>query len=152
MRHTLVITALLLLFGASTALAVMPPDVYRQAEKNAAFHVQVKVLKVVVPKKTPGECMVTGEVVTIFRDLPKKLKVGRRIAFAVSCRARGDEIPAGGTLWTGRDELLKARYIEAALNSDKAGKKFQVALWNSSIIKAPSRTPQYGFPFHQNKK
>ena len=140
------------LLVASSALAVMPPDVYRQAAKDAAYHVQVKVLKVVPPKSGPGECRVTGEVVSIFRDKARKLKLGRKISFNVSCKGDKDRVPPGGTIWKTRGALAKAKFIEAALNSDKTGKRFSVARWNTSIINARSKTPQWGFPFHPKKK
>jgi hypothetical protein len=134
---------------ATAAGAVLPPSVYREAAKNAAYHLQVKVLKVVPPKTTPGDCQVSAKVVRVFRDRFGKLKAGHRIAFAVACKKREDQIPPGGTIWQPLEQLAKAKYLEVALDGDKAGKRFSVARYNTSIIKAPSKKPQYGFPFHQ---
>jgi hypothetical protein len=138
-----------LLLLTSPALAVMPPSVYRTAAKNAAYHAQVKVLKVAVPKTTPGECGVKAKVVRVFRNKTGKLKVGRTIAFSIACKRKGDSIPVGGTIWQSAEALAKAKFLEVALDGDKTGKTFKVALYNISIIKAASKKPQYGFPFHQ---
>jgi len=56
----------------------------------------------------------------VFRDKTGKLKSGRRIAFAVACKKQDDEIPAGGTIWKPLEQLVKAKYLEVALDGDKA--------------------------------
>ena len=68
-----VLVWLLLFLLPSGASAVMPPWVYQQARDTAAFHVQVKVLHVTGPARTPGECATTGEVVRVFRTTPGTL-------------------------------------------------------------------------------
>jgi hypothetical protein len=118
------------------ALAVMPPWVYEKARNEAMFHVQVRVLSVNGPAKTPGDCAITGEVVRIFRDKPGKLKQGMRVAFTISCRKPDDEAIVGGTLWADYDSLLNAQYLEAFLNSDERG--YGVALWQSRVIERPT--------------
>jgi hypothetical protein len=79
---------------------------------------------------------VRGKIVGIFRDAPRKLRVGMPVNLAVSCMQKGDRIPMGGTLWKQLDALKRARYIEAFLNADMG-----IALWQSRIVSAPSKQP-----------
>ena len=118
---------------------MMPPWVYQEARDKATFYVQVKVLNVTGPAKTPGECAVTGEVVRIFRDTPGTLKPGATLDFTVSCTKPGDPVIIGGTLWTDYDSLMKAKYLEVFLNRTERG--YEVALWQSEIIDEPTEQP-----------
>lgn len=128
-----------LFFLPTSAFAVMPPWVYQKARDTAMFHVQVKVRNVTGPARTPGECVVTGEVVRIFRNTPDTLRPGATLAFTVSCSKPGDPMIVGGTLWKDYDSLLKAEYLEVFLNSTEHG--YEVALWQSGIIEAPTDQP-----------
>ncbi len=125
----------------STAFAAMPPWVYEQARATAMQHLQVRVLRVVGPPETPGECRVTGEVVRIFRDRSAELTLGVRLDFDVSCSRRGDKVLLGGTLWTDYDELVAAKYLEVFLNRSERG--YQLALWQSRIIESPTERPTF---------
>ena len=124
--------------GISVAEAVMPPWVYQQAREQATYHVQVKVTRVDSPAMTPGECETTGKVVRVFRDRSDELPLGT-LAFSVSCMRPGDRIVVGGTLWTDHDRLKQARYLEAFLN--RVERRYQIALWQSRIIEAPTDGP-----------
>jgi hypothetical protein len=121
------------------AFAVMPPWVYEKARNEAMVHVQVRVLSVNGPAKTPGECAITSEVVRIFRDKPATLRQGARLAFTISCRRPGDQVVVGGTLWTDYDSLLRAQYLEVFLNREE--QRYRVALWQSQIIEVPTTEP-----------
>jgi hypothetical protein len=125
---------------ATGAQAVMPPAVYQKARADAPFHVQVAISDVAVPEATPSTCLVSGEVVRIFRDTAGALSVGDKIAFPVSCSRAGDRVPIGGVLWTNADALAAARFIEAYLIGSEPS--FDVALYQSRIIDAPSDAPQ----------
>ena len=152
-RLILLISATTIVASSAAAWAVMPPAVYKQAAKSAAHHVQVKVLEVKAPAKGPGECAIKAQLVTIFRDKSKKMKKGQKLSFSISCMKEGDaQPPPGGTIWKHYEQLRKAKFLEVALNSDSALKRFSVARWNSSIIAKPSKKPQYGFPFQPAKK
>jgi hypothetical protein len=140
-RRTIVLSMLLALV-ASVADAVMPPYVYQQAREQATYHVQVQVTRVVPPAKTPGECETTGEVVRIFRDTSGELRTGASMSFSVSCKRRGDATVVGGTLWTDHDALMRAKYLEVFLN--RVDGRYQVALWQSRILEAPTDTPVIG--------
>jgi hypothetical protein len=133
-------TGILLLFP-TVAWAVMPPWVYQEARDTAMFHVQVKILKVTGPPQTPGECLVTGEVIRIFRDTPGTLHSGTPLTFSVSCSKRGDQVVVGGTFWTDYDRLRQAKHLEVFLNKTDTG--YEVALWQSHIIEAPTTRPTF---------
>lgn len=123
------------------ASAVMPPWVYDKARETAMFHVQVKILNVTGPAQTPGPCMVTGEVVRIFRDTPGTLKAGVTIKFTVDCSKPGGLVIVGGTLWTDYDSLMRAKYLEVFLDRTERG--YEVALWQSRVIGAPTAQPTF---------
>ena len=147
MSHThlsLCFASLLTLLGIAVVEAALPPKFYQQAREQATHHVQVKVIGVAPPLKTPGECGVTGDVIRIFRDRPATLKPGTRLAFTVSCARRGDPPIVGGTLWTDYDELINAKYLEVFLNQNDG--RYEVALWQSRIIEGPTPEPAFGSP------
>jgi hypothetical protein len=132
---------LLIFLLPSGASAAMPPWVYQEARDKAMFNVQVKILKVAGPAQTPGPCAVTGEVARVFRDKLGTLKQGGILDFAVDCSKPGDPVVVGGTLWTDYDSLRKAKYLEVFLNGTERG--YEVALWQSRIIEAPTEQPTF---------
>ncbi len=130
------------LFALATgAEALMAPQYYQKARADAPYHVQVAVTHVALPSTTPGSCGIEGKIVQIFRNASGKLKTGADIAFPIACTRPGDQVLLGGTMWTDADALSQARYIEAYLVD--AGDGFDVALWQSRIIAAPSPAPQF---------
>jgi hypothetical protein len=133
--------AVVLSLLATGAHAVMPPEVYRKARADAPLHVQVAILDVAAPDATPGMCLVSGEVVRVFRDTEGVISPGDKIEFPISCSRAGDRVPIGGVLWTDADALAAARFIEAYLAGGAPA--FDVALYQSQIIAAPSETPQF---------
>lgn len=126
---------------ATGAEALMAPQYYQKARADAPYHVQIAVTHVGLPSATPGNCTVEGTVVQIFKNATGKLKADASIDFPVACMRPGDKVLLGGTMWTDADALSKARYVEAYLVD--AGDGFDVALWQSRIIVAPSPTPQF---------
>jgi hypothetical protein len=137
-RTTFSVASLLLLAGAAHAL--MPPEVYRKARADAAYHVQIGITKVEAPRHGPGGCSVEGQVLKIFKNTDEGLAMDETIDFPVACYRRGDTVPIGGTLWLETDQLEKADYIEVYLNKDGAG--FEPALWSYQLIPNLSDTPQ----------
>ena len=133
------VLAFSMLIVPGLVFAVMPPWVYEKARNEAPYHIQVRVLSVNGPARTPGECAITSEVVRIFRDQPGKLKQGLRVAFTVSCQKPEDRPIVGGTLWTDYESLLNAQYLEVFLNGNERG--YEVALWQSKIIEKPTDEP-----------
>ena len=139
-RHVIPGAWALLFFSLSSPTsAALAPEYYAQARNQAAYHVQVRVLSVNGPAKTPGECAITSEVVRIFRDLPGNLKQAARLAFTISCRKAGDERIVGGTLWQDYDSLLHAEYLEVFLNKANGG--YAVAMWQAQVIGKPTNQP-----------
>lgn len=137
-RAFISVVSLLLLTGIAHAL--MPPEVYRKARTDAAFHVQLAITKVDAPRQGPGGCLVEGQVLRIFKNQGDKLAKDESISFPVACRREGDTVPIGGTLWLDTGALEKADYLEVYLNED--GEGFQPALWNYKIVSQLSDAPQ----------
>jgi hypothetical protein len=140
MQRFIRIGCLLVLFSAS-ANALMAPEYYRKARAGAPYHVQVAITKVVAPRQGPGNCEVEGKVAEVFKDATGQLPKGADVDFTVACRRPGDTVPLGGTIWLDTNSLEQAEFIEVYLNDTGAG--FEVALWNTKIIAAPSAAPQF---------
>jgi tetratricopeptide (TPR) repeat protein len=140
-RWAAIVLSILGSAGMPAAEAALPPYVYEQAREQAAYHVQIKVTRVTPPPKTPGECETTGDVARVFRDRSGELRLGTRLAFAVSCSRRSEPPLVGGTLWTDLDTLRAAKYLEVFLN--RTDGRYQVALWQSRIIDAPTDKPVF---------
>lgn len=120
--------------SAGAALAVLPPESYVAARREAGAHVQVKVLSVQPPTTGAGPCQVSAEVAVSFTG---PLAPGTPLKFAVSCYRFG-LIPEGDTLWTDFDALAAARYLEAFLDLGPAPR---IARDQVEIILAPRETP-----------
>lgn len=125
----------------SAASALMAPEYYRQARAEAPYHVQVAIDKVTLPDSEIGSCLVAGKVVETFKDEGGRLAPGVSVSFGVACYRANAEVPVGGVIWTGIEALEKARFIEVYLVED--GQGFDVALWNSRIVEAPTEEPQF---------
>lgn len=126
------------------AQAMMAPQYYRTAREEAPFHVQVAIEQVTPPETALGRCLLAGKVVETFKDDGGRLPPGAPISFGVSCHRANAEVPVGATIWTPLAALQAAHFIEAYLV--ERGDGFEVSLWNTRIIAAPSKRPQ--FPAH----
>ena len=118
---------------------VLPSSHYDQARHDAAFHVQVELIKLPTGADTPCTITVCARVVEVFRAL-KSINPGDTVRFGVDVNRRDDEIPAGGTIWIDYDNLSSARFMEVFLDGDPPD--CQVALWNCQLIDSPSRKPK----------
>lgn len=134
------VPTLLLCFVPSLALAVLPPDAYREARRTAAHHLQVRVDSVSLPARTPGQCRVEGTVVQIFRDRPAALKPDQRVSFGIACSRPGDEVPDGPVLWTRVTTVQNAKYFEIFANP-APDSTLRVARSQSSALQASTPTP-----------
>jgi hypothetical protein len=142
MQHAARFTCLVVLVALTTsAHALMAPEFYRQARADAPFHVQVAIDKVTPPASGPGNCILEGKIAEVFRDAGNKLPAGTPVSFSVACHSEGEKVPIGGAKWTPTEALKSAKYIEAYLTPGVDG--YAVAMWNSKIIDAPSKTPQF---------
>jgi len=115
---------------------MLPPYVYEEARMSATEHIQVEVLQVARPAVSPyspngdhGQCRVDGRVAQVFRG---RLRVGDTVVFEVSCATRDARIPAGGTIWTDMDALMRARVLEGFFNRE--GGRLAVARDQISIV------------------
>ncbi len=118
---------------------VLPDSHYRQARRNAAFHVQVELIELPTSTDTPCTITVSARVVQVFRAL-KSIDPGDMVRFGVAVNRRDDDIPAGGTIWIDYENLSSARFMEVFLDGDPPD--CQVALWNCQLIDSPSRKPK----------
>jgi len=118
--------------------AMMPPEEYRKARDGAQFHLQLALNKVTPPARFPGQCLVEGKVVTVFRGA---LAAGTPMRLEVSCKRDGDRAPPGGEFWTRWEELAQARFLEAYVNRE--GEGYAIAAWQSAMIGKPSAKPQF---------
>ena len=118
---------------------VLPDSHYRQARHEAAFHVQVELTEIPSPAGTPCEVSVCAKIVQIFRAW-NSLRSGDTVKFGVAVNRRGDEIPAGGTLWIDYDNLVSHRFMEVFLDGDPPD--CHVPLWNYQLLDSPSEEPK----------
>jgi hypothetical protein len=120
------------------------PEQYLAGRHTARFHVQVEILAVAGPDRTPGDAAVTARVVRVFRG---DLAVGDEIRYAEAVIRAEDweppnieRVPIGGTIWKEYDAVHRAKYAEAFLNGTPP--VLEVALWQSWLIDAPTDAPR----------
>ena len=142
MKRIVLVAPLILsaLFPCLPVQAVLPPSLYREARQIADHHVQVEVTKIDVPRMTPGECAITGKVVTVFRTAGGLLAPGAEVRFDVSCARRDDDIPVGGTLWQNVWHLERAKFYETYLMGETLPDMW-IPRWQSMAIPEPRPQP-----------
>jgi hypothetical protein len=96
------------LVGAWPASAVLPPQAYLQARREAALHLQVKVQKVRL-RPSAEACLIEGRVLRAFRG---DARPGARIIFDAPCRFPGAVPMPGPVLWFQPDDLKKGQVLE----------------------------------------
>ncbi|MBI1651221.1 hypothetical protein [Hyphomicrobium sulfonivorans] len=121
--------------------AMMAPEYYRSARQEAPFHVQVAIEKMTPPETALGRCLVAGKVIETFKDETGRLPLGTALSFGVACYRANAKVPVGAAIWTPLEALMIAGFIEVYLVERDDG--FDVALWNTRIIDAPSAKPQF---------
>lgn len=125
---------------------MLPAWRYDEARREAAYHLQVRVLHVASGVRTPGQARVRAEVVRVFRG-PADVAPGTAMNFDVSV-LNGDEpwerIPIGGTLWTNYAALQATGYLEVFL--DGTPPDCQIRLWQQAILAAPTDRPTMPYP------
>jgi hypothetical protein len=120
----------------------MAPWTYTDARIDSRYHVQVKLLRMVIGQ-TPSEVPLHGIVVRVFRG-GENLNVGSEIQFSVDVISNKDEPRFGDEVWQVKESIEKAKYMEAFLDGNPP--QCKVAAWQSFIINAPSDTPQIDVP------
>lgn len=104
-------------FSATPALALMPPQYYEQARRDAPSVLIIKVASVEGPgPEGYGTCTVRGVVAKVERGTA--YKVGQVVAIGVPCARPGVQPPIGGTIWQGLEALKAAPYGRAWLDAE----------------------------------
>jgi len=100
------------------------PDYWRKARDEAPIHVQIRLDR----RPSPGNSIVSGPIVRIFRDHANTLKLGQEITFEASCHQkqpptaeRGPAILGRQTVSLDLDWLNAAHFLEAYLEPDGNG-------------------------------
>ena len=108
-------------FATAAAFAAMPPHVAKKLQDAADYHIQVELAAVTIPVKSPGNCIIEGNIIQIFRDRKGRLAKSDKLGFPIPCLRIKDPIDRGGLLRLYVENLIEARYIEVYLN-DQNGK------------------------------
>ena len=108
--------SLFLACSNSVLLGMVPPEYMEAARRRAAMHLQVEVVEVNVPEKTPCYCEVEAKVRRIFDDHLGLLEPGQTVLLDVACVRRGDEVASNRTLWTRVEDLKVARFLEVYMD------------------------------------
>ena len=103
--------------AGSPALALMAPQYYEQARREAASVIVMKVAKVEAPARQGyGTCTVQGTVTHVERG--SVYTPGQAVAIGVPCAQAGAQPPIGGTIWQDFDALKAAPYGRAWLDGE----------------------------------
>ena len=95
----------------SAATSTAAPEPNYGIRLRAAYHVQMTVAAVQIPDAYPGSCLISGEVLRVFRSRDGALEEGDLVEVDTPCDAGldGDVMDLHGD----PDELLEADFIEA---------------------------------------
>lgn len=99
---------LFLLGLAGRADAVLPPEAYLAARREADLHVQVKVQKIRL-RPSDEACRIEGRVLRAFRG---EVRPGARFLFDAPCRFPGAAPMPGPILWFQPEDLRKGQVLE----------------------------------------
>lgn len=101
---------------APPVLAMMAPEVYEAARRDAAAIIVIAVAGVLPPEQGDfGKCTVVGTVVTVERG--EGQVVGSPISLAVDCAKPDAQYPDGGVIYQDMESLLASTYGRAWLDS-----------------------------------
>lgn len=131
------------LICVSLVFTVLPansaPKPNYAARLTANFHLQIEVTSLQLPDEMPGQCLVSGTIVRLFRARIETLDTGDRLDVPVDCTLAVEE-ETGGDI-TAVKELQDAQYIEMYVNPRmEAG--FELADQQFMVIANPSDQPQ----------
>lgn len=123
---------------------MLPASAYLDARAAADWHAQVELLEVANDMETPGPVPVRSRIIRLFRSTPL-ISVGNEIMFQVDVICPGDDMPAGGTIWTDYARLLTIPYMEVYLNHTGELPNCEIALWQSRLLDEPSDLPFFEY-------
>ncbi|MFG1425655.1 hypothetical protein [Roseixanthobacter glucoisosaccharinicivorans] len=112
------IAALMLAGLSAPAQALLAPQYYEQARKEAASVIVIAVNAVTPPSEGYGACQVNGQVKAVERGAA--YAVGQDVTLAVPCRKAGAQPPLGGTIYQDVDALRAAPFGRAYLDAQGA--------------------------------
>ncbi|MFG1461648.1 hypothetical protein V5F77_02020 [Xanthobacter sp. DSM 24535] len=101
-----------------TAQALLAPQYYEQARREAASVIVLAVTGVTPPAKGFGACSVSGEVRRVERGTA--YQVGQKLILAVPCRTADAQPPLGGTIYQELEPLRAAPFGRAYLDAQGA--------------------------------
>lgn len=126
-------------FLFTTLPANSAPKPNYAARLTADFHLQIEVTSLQLPDEMPGQCLVSGTIVRLFRARIDTLDTGDRLDVPVDCTLSTDEEPGGDI--TAVKELQDAQFIEMYVNP-RVDAGFELAEQQFMVIKNPSDQPQ----------
>jgi len=105
---------------------------------RAAYHVQITVAAVEFPAAYPGSCVISGEVVRVFRSRDGALEEGDLVEVDAPCDAGldGDIME----LHADPDELLAADFVEAFVDPTTS-EQLTMSGAQYMVIKGPTDSP-----------
>jgi len=103
------------LFASAPAVALLAPQYYEQARREAASVILMSVEKSVPPAEGYGACRVTGTVRAVERGAA--YVPGQSVTLDVPCVAPGAQPPLGGTLYQPVARLAAAPFGRAYLDA-----------------------------------
>lgn len=107
------------LLGATfEAQALLAPQYYEQARKDAASVIVIAVGAVTPPSEGYGACQVKGQVKAVERGAT--YAAGQSVTLAVPCRKTGAQPPLGGTIYQDVDALRATPFARAYLDAQGA--------------------------------
>jgi hypothetical protein len=119
----LVVALLAVLLGAAPGHALMAPEYYERARKNAPDVIVLKVGTVIGPVEAYGLCKVEGTVAQVERG--NRYKPGASVAVDVPCRKPGATPPLGPVLYNAFADLQTYPFGRAYLLEDGRLSLFQ---------------------------
>ena len=130
--------AVLVLAGAGPARAVLPPQAYLEARREAALHVQMRVARV-TPRPADEACRVEGRIVMVFRG---QAHPGARIVIDAPCRFPGSVPMPGPVLWFQPGDLRKGQVLEGFLEG--SADRPAIARSQLFVVSGESAEPRCG--------
>ncbi|MFG1422329.1 hypothetical protein [Roseixanthobacter liquoris] len=123
------LAAAILLGFTFAAQALLAPQYYEQARREAASVIVIAVSAVQPPEAGFGICRVTGQVRAVERGAA--YAAGQVVTLAVPCRKAGAQPPLGGTIYQEVDVLSAMPFGRAYLDAQGA-----LALSQYEMLKA----------------
>ena len=117
-----------------------PPGTDKVWRQRAPFHLQVKVISVTIPSRTPGDCVVQAKALRVFRASVFAIRSGSILSFSLACKREKEPGYIGGYPPYSVRELLEAKFMEVFLNQARDG-ELSTGTATSSVIEGPTEQP-----------